>query len=603
MPLTEITLGKLFLNPEALKLLYFLIPLLIIYLVKPKPKKKNIPSILFFMNDKNKSFLNSFLKKFFTDNILLLQILIIILIALTCAQPFVETTKSVSGEEVVLIIDGSASSQTKFEGGTRFDEQISIAQNNLGKTNTIILAGGVPKIIAEKVSKSEASEQLDLLMPEDTPTNLYDSMMLASGYVSEGIIMVISDFIDDGDMNIITAKNLLESSGSSVVFKQVFSKANNIGITSLEVTEDSCSVVIKNFNQESCDTILKIGNIQKELTINAKDSEVVSFTTPTITSKIVLENNCKDDLNVDDEAFIAYPKNRKINVLLLTNNQPQYLVTALELMEHVNLEISNPPKIPDPENYDVVIISNIQKSLLLPGSIRDIKKSVEMGNSLIITPQNDLFEIDWQGLLPVSYNGVKTAGLVNKITQTPFTKDITFGTIGKHFDVNSNGATVVESDTGVPLVVLSKLGGSVLYYGIFDDDSDFKFGMYYPIFWQRVLEYVTDQKQISSLNFLTGDIAYMNSPTKLPNNIRVPDKRLILSQAGVYVSDDEEFVASLTNERESDINGESVSESSSGIKSTTITEQEKKTFTTPLLIIILLLIFLEIYLVRRRGDF
>ena len=40
----------------------------------------------------------------------------------------------------------------------------------------------------------------------------------------------------------------------------------------------------------------------------------------------------------------------------------------------------------------------------------------------------------------------------------------------------------------------------VLYYGIFDEESTFKTAMYYPIFWKRLIDFMTDQTELSSLN-------------------------------------------------------------------------------------------------------
>ncbi|PJE65253.1 hypothetical protein COU91_02600, partial [Candidatus Saccharibacteria bacterium CG10_big_fil_rev_8_21_14_0_10_47_8] len=192
-----VLLSNYFSNTIGLYALLSLIPLILLYLIKPKPKKLIIPSLLFFIKESNKSNINSFLQKFIRDLLFFLQLLVLILLSLTIANPFITVSKELFVENSVIVLDVSASMQAMEEGSTRFDKAIEVAQDKLGSRNTIILVSNVPQILVENEGENDARQALDLLKPRDTETSLYDAIMAAKDYTqsSNSKVTVISDFI------------------------------------------------------------------------------------------------------------------------------------------------------------------------------------------------------------------------------------------------------------------------------------------------------------------------------------------------------------------------------------------------------------------------
>jgi len=81
-------------------------------------------------------------------------------------------------------------------------------------------------------------------------------------------------------------------------------------------------------------------------------------------------------------------------LLLISNSVSKHLTTALDLVESVRVERGVPPKVPD-INHEIIIISNINKDLVLPGMMKSIKKKVSDGAALIVVAQPELTYIDF----------------------------------------------------------------------------------------------------------------------------------------------------------------------------------------------------------------
>ena len=78
-------LGNYFLEPWALALMTALIPLLIFYMVKPKPEEMMLPSLRFFMEQQKNSKVRSAIRLIRRNMFLLLHILLVMGLAIAAA--------------------------------------------------------------------------------------------------------------------------------------------------------------------------------------------------------------------------------------------------------------------------------------------------------------------------------------------------------------------------------------------------------------------------------------------------------------------------------------------------------------------------------------
>src|SRR3989338_6103229 len=110
-------LSSYFANPVGLLAFLSLIPLIIIYLIRPKPQKQAFPSLAFLMSQKRDKAMSSFLSSFFNDPLFLLQLLALIILSASVAYPYVMKSESEVAKDVVIILDASASMQAHYSLG------------------------------------------------------------------------------------------------------------------------------------------------------------------------------------------------------------------------------------------------------------------------------------------------------------------------------------------------------------------------------------------------------------------------------------------------------------------------------------------------------
>ncbi|MCX6709004.1 MAG: BatA domain-containing protein, partial [Candidatus Woesearchaeota archaeon] len=127
-------------NQAGLWALLVLVPLIILYLIRPKPKLISIPSLMFFLKSSGARKLTSFLRQITHDWLFIIQLLLLIGLALTFSHPFTTYDHDVTASNTVIVLDVSASSQTVEGARSRFDLSVAQAKKVLGVKNTVILA-------------------------------------------------------------------------------------------------------------------------------------------------------------------------------------------------------------------------------------------------------------------------------------------------------------------------------------------------------------------------------------------------------------------------------------------------------------------------------
>lgn len=125
-----VALDSFFLNPGGLTTAIVLLPFLLLYLIRPKPLRERIPSLLFIMKDLGQSNVNSLFRTLFKDLLILFQLLILLALIGAAAQPYINVPKSYLVKQTVLLVDVSGSMHAN--GDARFKEAISLAEKNLG---------------------------------------------------------------------------------------------------------------------------------------------------------------------------------------------------------------------------------------------------------------------------------------------------------------------------------------------------------------------------------------------------------------------------------------------------------------------------------------
>ncbi len=614
----------------------------ILYLRRPKPQDKVIPSLMFVMQDSKRSKQFSFFQKLMTNLLFLLQLFSILGLSLVAAAPFAKLKYDTTLENTVVILDVSASMQAKENRISRFDTALKEAKKVLSGRNSIIMAENTPLIVLENENTEIALDVLSKIKPRASTTNLGDALLLAKDMLGDlpGRIIVFSDFIPTEGPDISVVRAALSSEDKLVDFVDVSNNADNVGIIRLEVSKYTSKVYVKNFNGEPKERVLKIVKDDKIITqtkvkIAPNSIENFIFDTPAGISRIELEP--KDSLEIDDVAYVATAPKIKNKVLLITNypntqqsncgskiNLKSNLELALEAAKDIELDVVCPPVLTittndkkiDPYKSDIIITYSInganKRDGIVPGTFEDFESYVNKGGNLIIAAQDDLKDIDMQSL-PV----VDLKSKINKPTKVcietvsqitkQFEKERCFTTAGSYFGSEAKKGTITFASAGdkTPLIVYGeKKKGKVAYYGILDDASDFKTLPSYPIFWDSLVNFMIGTQDIKEFNYKTGKIIAMGEQKIKTPSSTLTTSKLLMDEVGIYEFDNKKIAVNLLDEKESNIALPSKIESQKERERLLARESKEHDFNIELIILGLVFLFMlaEFFYIKVRGD-
>ncbi|MDF1533709.1 MAG: BatA domain-containing protein [Methanosarcinaceae archaeon] len=620
----------------ALAALASIIPLIILYLLHPKPLEIHLPSLMFMMKvqEEKKRFYSS-ITRLIKDPLFLTQLLVLIFLSIAAAGPFFTTEEPLSGEHTILIIDSSASMQTD----ERFVNAVSIAQDYVSKKNSIILAENVPVVILQDAGASGTNDALEKLQPKAAVADL--SMAISSGMrlLSDegGRIIVISDFTNwDGD-DPVTAKSLAESYGLKVTFVKVGKSADNVGIINgwLEASDKgyTYNCIIKNYKDTSEQVKVEIsanGNddVSKTMTLDIAPRSTKQFMLTNLgtgITKVKLAN--ADDLMVDNTAYISIPKTTEQHILLISDNGKLPSKTALSLIPNTETTISNIVT-SDVNEYDVVIIANKDTALskeeiaILDGYINKNGGKVVFIASDALAPGVAKADLGLFKLLPVKPLKVtdETDGVSLKVVQaTRLTDDMKFDEVAvyKYLNVTprSDSTTLVATENNIPILTYQAIGdGTVVYLGLNDALGEEAWGNFhnlpeYPVFWAKLIGWLGGAGDISDYNIKTGAITALSKVQDYSSpGGTMSGNRVLYDEVGIYEVAGKRIAVNLYNDRESDttIDASDVIERSlsktepSVVRATTYTA--KKDLDSYLIAGVFLLMLLEILIIRKRGE-
>ncbi|PIN86157.1 hypothetical protein COV19_06075 [Candidatus Woesearchaeota archaeon CG10_big_fil_rev_8_21_14_0_10_44_13] len=555
-------------NPAGYYALLGVLALIIIYLIRPRPKDMTLPSLMFFLKDTGLAKKKSFLEKLLRNLIFLLQLIAIAGLAFSIMQPSIKSSYDTTAENTVIVLDVSASMQA--DG--RFSEAVNIAEDSLKGDVSIILAEETPLVVLDRGSRSKAKSLLDSVKAKDIGTNIGDAMLMAKDILNgqEGRVLVLSDFMQTQGPDPNVVRKILEAEKAVVDFVDVSGKPDkgNFGIIDLSIEKHNTLIYIKNYNKESRAITVSVINGNKEIkkmskTFLADSVETINFETQPGITEIRIEDS--DDLDADNKAYISAPDKIDISVLLITNNVNSFLKYALESSKDITLKIAEPPILPKTQDFDVVIMSNVDKSKLLTGTINEIKKNVESGKHFIVAAQDTMQQIDFLDTLPVYLMEKKEKENVKIYSYSDSDEDkydfagessIDYGTTLKYFTATAKNGSVIYAMAGdSPIIASMKIGaGNVVYYGIFDDSSSFKASPSYPVFWNELINSLMNTDDISKFNYKTGKILSTNTQmdVKTPQGT-IKANIIIMDKEGIYEVGSLKIAANLLNEKESDI--------------------------------------------------
>jgi hypothetical protein len=596
-------LADAFLTPLGLAALLAAVPVIVLYLVQPDPRRVELPTLRLLLDDDERDASNPLLERLRRSLLLLLQLLVIVAFAVALAGPYVTVSESQTVEETVIVLDGSASMAVQTGDGTRFAAAVAAARESTTGTNSVVFAGTESRIALRSGGSDEVDRTLDDLSIVDAPTDLGAAISQAAAIAGENArIVVLSDFADDAGwpdaVRSARARNL------RVDLRQFAGGGDgNVGIVDRAFSGNEVTLSVKNFGTSEATRSVPLGNQRESVSLGPGDLERVTLTVPPGGGEAQLSPG--DSFPTDDTAYVSAPADPTVDVLLLTNDRNRYLVTALSVIDEVRLTVDQPPTTVEDE-YDVILYSNLDSERLLRGNVEAGRELVEAGGGVAVLAQPSPPEL-LGDLLLLSPSGVGTNPSVGRVTTSELTRGIDFPPPERYLQGSLRAGTpLVETGNGTALVATEQRGpGRVLYYGHVVNDDPFRFNYQYPVFWKRATFYLAGREPLSALNRESGSRLQFGDEVRVETPDGAVSARAVpLDRVGFYTTAARRIGVSLYSEAESDVAAESLADRSEETGVTTREEEQQvpQSLTPAVALVALLVAVGELAYLRRRGD-
>jgi len=618
----------LFSNPLGLLALASIIPLIILYLLRPKTIDLNIPSLLFILKrEEQRSKLSLLFRRLIRDPLFLIQLLVLILLSLAIAGPYIMDEK-VSGEHTVIIIDNSASMQA----GGRLDSAKDMAANRLSAVNSVIWAQNVPVLALKEKSTTRAKEVIAITPQRAVACDLTAAITYAERISGAGgSIIVFSDFAGWTGDDPLVAKSLAEYNGVKVEFVGVDEPGNgNIGFVNgwIDISNGkyNLNLAIKNYNEQNANVQLEIrnGDASQSATLDIPAHTTSAYIVPGLNTgrtEVTISGGSGGSgsgsggsgggLGLDDTAYAFIPPAAGGSILLVDSRDQTPLRSALGLL---SAGVEHSRQLPqDLFGYDIVILGILNNGSIDWNVLNDFVKGggtlIAMASSSLVNSNNDL--------LPVSITGISNDTKITVVAENPLTGSIAFEDIEVvHYIKGTvpDGATVlVEASGGGPILSHWRKGkGTVVYLGLNDITGDNAWSGFntmpeFPLFWKNMIDWIggTD---IEQYNVLTGTVTKLPAEQTIscPDGNTVTTNNLWIDQVGFYEIGEQVLAANLYDSKESNVDEVSLDVSSVTSKyierPQTVSTEGTSDIIIYLILLVFCLVFLELYVIHRRRE-
>ncbi|MFB6183331.1 MAG: BatA domain-containing protein [Haloarculaceae archaeon] len=595
-------LQDVFLAPVGLVALLAVVPLVVLYLIRPDPRELALPTARFLDDDPEAGGSNPVVERLVRNLLFLVQLLVLLLLAVSLASPYVTVQQHRSADATVLVLDASASMATRAGGQTRLAAARTDAAAEATKRTSVVVTGATTRTLRENVSASAARNAVETIRATGAPGDLRTAVSQAASMAGpDGRVVVYSDFVDESGWR--SAVTAARARGTTVRLRQ-FDRggSDNVGFVARTVESDRVTLTVANTGTSRAQRQVRFAGHSESVTLRPGDVAAVSFRLPAGGGTATLSPG--DAFPVDDSVPVGAPKTETVDVLLVTNDENRNLVTALSVIDTVSLTVARPPAAVSAD-HDVVVFSNVDPDRVLDGTLANARDVVASGGGVAILAQPDLRAVGYGRLLPIRPRGLTTDGAVATVERTPLTAGFEFSTPEAHVAGNrTRGRSLVAFDDGTPL--LSTAGyrsGRLLYYGYVENRSKFRYDYRYPVFWKRAIYYLADRPATDELNRRTGErLAFANETRVDTPSGTVRTTGLTLARTGFYETTDRRIGVALLRAAESNVTAPSidrVADVESGPAEATTAPRDL----TPLVVaVVLVLVVAELAYLRYRGD-
>ena len=526
-----------FVNLFGAWFLLALIPLIILYFLKLRRPKLEVPSLALWQSVVNDQRVNSPFQKFRRNLLLWLQILALCLLVLALMQPFLQADAEVA-EYKPLLIDCSASMSATDEvtGKTRLElvkDKVREQIDNLTGDQRIALFSfsNTGRRLTEFSNDRRAlTKALDALQPTDLPGKLDDVLRMAAAYTRTFPIETVT---------IMTDGNLPEQVDFELPFsldvQRVDMGGPNIGITEMsarrsgpEEWEVFVRVSASSVDLRGAELQLFEDGEQKlshQVEVSNEESDRLVFPVNTSQAKLLearLVPAGFDSLAVDNSVWLTLPAARSLKVWVAPKLASWR--HAVRVQPNIELEESETGE-PRGAEYDLLIAdANGVGSAEAP--VRLFVGVVPPDLHELIKVEEDVsYVIDWNRTAPMLRH-VQLSDV--QIGEQP---KLAVGAATK--DLEERGYEVLIDGNAGPLMLQRREGLSVSYWFTFHTDrSTLPYRVGFPIIAANVVESALKQASLSDVAAApTGVLPPISVDGNRSYTIKTPDGESLVTES------------------------------------------------------------------------
>lgn len=577
-----------FRNPIALLGLLSIIPLIIIYLIRPRPKEIRFSATQFLREGEAER--SAVLSRLINDPLFWVQLLVLCSLSVAAAGPFT-TSEGPASSHLVVVLDSSASMQAGFSRAQQMIEPYLDRYQRI----SIVLAGSMPQTALFQGGPAEARAALRSAKPKAVSADLSSAMTLASSLLGSegGHILVVSDFVSWlGDEPESTRKVLQADGRTSIVFADTYQGGDNLALVEAWDVPGpgyvNHTALVHNYGPARSVplTIRGPGGSTSRMVQMASGADFyLSFTAYPGVNEISLD--LEDAVAWDNHAFVYVPDLASKRVLYLGEEGPA--LAALRSLPNVQLETSG-----QLDRFDLIVVAR--------NSTQDSKlnRYIDRGRVIFIAGNMESPEY-----LPVRVTGKLPGPASLWVRSEGFAKGLHFDEIGLFSfpqAVPRKGSTTLVEANGIPILSYWRLGkGMVLYSGL-EMDSDFYLRPEYPIFWYQMVNWITDVPDIMQSNKKTGEMLLLGETARVETpSTSLATSSLLLEEVGVYRFQGKAVAANMYDPLESSLrrkNGVDAGQFAGGSRET-IVENDLSNW---IIALTALAILLELAIMRWRRE-
>ena len=571
----------------ALLGLLSIIPLIIIYLIRPRPKEIRFSATQFLREGEVER--SAVLSRLINDPLFWVQLLVLLSLSVAAAGPFTTET-GLASSHLVVVLDGSANMQASSRALPLIDPYLDKYQKI-----SIVLAGAMPLTVLSGGSPSEARDALQRQLPKAVSADLSSAMTLAGSLLADegGHMLVVSDFIswmgDDPD----ATRKILQADGRvSIVFADSYQGGDNLALVEAWDVPGpgyvNHTALVHNYGPARVVPITirgPSGADSRTVQLASGGDDYLSFTAYPGVNEISLD--LVDAVAWDNHAYVYVPDLAPKRVLYLGEEGPA--LAALRSLPNVKVETTG-----EFNSFDLIVVA---RNASLDGKLN---RYIDGGRVIFIASDQESPEY-----LPVRVTGEQAGPASLWVRSEGFAKGVHFDEIGLFRypeAVSRKGSTTLVEANGQPILSYWRLGKGMVIYSGLEVDSDFYLRPEYPIFWYQMVNWITGVPDIIEANRKTGEIIHLGetTPVETPST-SLATSNLLLDEVGVYRFSGKAVAANMYDPKESSLQRKNGVDAGAFVAESreTIVETDLSNW---IIALAALAILLELAIMRRRRE-